>query len=58
MHRLSSNVVVFAALKATEPYLDQYMSLDIESMIQSVGFEVPKQVESSPRHRTVVAHKL
>lgn len=51
------NVFAFTAFKATEPYLDDYRTFPIEEAIAEAGFEYPSQEESSPRHRTIVAHK-
>ena len=48
---------ILTLLKSTEPYLDQYFALDIKETFQSVGFEEPEIVESTPRHRTIVARK-
>jgi ubiquinone/menaquinone biosynthesis C-methylase UbiE len=46
---------ILTLLKSTEPYLDQYFSLDIELALQTTGFESIKQIANSPRHRTVIA---
>lgn len=46
---------ILTLLKSTEPYLDQYFSLDIEQAIYDAGFERPTLVRNSPRHRTVIA---
>ncbi|MEM7727237.1 MAG: class I SAM-dependent methyltransferase [Cyanobacteria bacterium P01_A01_bin.45] len=46
---------VFTLLKSTEPYLDEYFSLDIEQAIVDVGFQKPHILQNSPRHRTIVA---
>ncbi|CAI5500349.1 unnamed protein product, partial [Closterium sp. Naga37s-1] len=56
--RISNNPFTFAAFKATEPYLDDYRTFPIEDAIAERGFEYPQQMESSPRHRCIVAHKL
>lgn len=48
---------VFTLLKSTEPYLDDYMTFDIEKALISVGFEQPVIKTNSPRHRTIVARK-
>ena len=48
---------VFTLLKSTEPYLDQYFSLDIESALIEAGFETPKVVSISVRHRVIIARK-
>jgi ubiquinone/menaquinone biosynthesis C-methylase UbiE len=46
---------VFTLLKSTEPYLDEYFSLDIEQALIEAGFQTPKITSNSPRHRTVIA---
>ena len=42
-------------LKSTEPYLDDYFSLDLEGAIAAAGFTQPTVTANSPRHRTIVA---
>ncbi|MBW4582815.1 MAG: methyltransferase domain-containing protein [Tildeniella nuda ZEHNDER 1965/U140] len=42
-------------LKSTEPYLDEYFSLDLEGAIASAGFTQPTVTFNSPRHRSIVA---
>lgn len=39
MRRITDNVVAYTAFKSTEPYLDEYLSLDLHGMLRSVGFE-------------------
>jgi hypothetical protein len=46
---------VLTLLKSTEPYLDQYFSLDISQTLVNEGFNVPTIAPNSPRHRTIVA---
>ena len=46
---------VFTLLKSTEPYLDEYFTLDIKQTLIDTGFQAPTITPSSPRHRTVVA---
>jgi ubiquinone/menaquinone biosynthesis C-methylase UbiE len=46
---------VLTLLKSTEPYLDDYFSLDIEQAMQEAGFLPPKSFANSPRHRTLMA---
>lgn len=46
---------VFTLFKSTEPYLDEYFTLDIEQALIDAGFQTPTITPSSPRHRTVVA---
>ncbi|EDX86634.1 Methyltransferase domain family [Synechococcus sp. PCC 7335] len=49
---------VFTLLKSTEPYLDQYFSLDMNQVFQDAGFSAPRIVANSPRHRTIIAQKV
>ena len=46
---------IFTLLKSTEPYLDQYFSLDVAEELQRAGFEAPFIQENTVRHRTVIA---
>lgn len=46
---------IFTLLKSTEPYLDEYFTLDIEQAIVEAGFNPPTITFNSPRHRTIVA---
>jgi ubiquinone/menaquinone biosynthesis C-methylase UbiE len=46
---------ILTLLKSTEPYLDQYFSLDIDLALQTTGFKSIKTFANSPRHRTVLA---
>ncbi len=46
---------VFTLLKSTEPFLDQYFSLDLEQAIIQAGFQTPTIQFNSPRHRTAIA---
>lgn len=46
---------ILTLLKSTEPYLDQYFTLDLEQALIDTGFERPTITCNSPRHRTVVA---
>ncbi|PSP18582.1 MAG: SAM-dependent methyltransferase [Cyanobacteria bacterium QS_8_64_29] len=46
---------VFTLLKSTEPYLDEYFSLDLAQAMQEAGFEPPTFAPTSPRHRAAVA---
>ena len=45
---------VLTLLKSTEPYLDQYFTLDIKSALIEAGFTNPNITVNSPRHRTIV----
>ncbi|MBD2296882.1 class I SAM-dependent methyltransferase [Anabaena sphaerica FACHB-251] len=46
---------ILTLLKSTEPYLDEYFSLDIEQALVEAGFQTPSITSNSPRHRTVIA---
>ena len=46
---------ILTLLKSTEPYLDQYFTLDLESAFEEGGFETPTVTPISPRHRAVIA---
>lgn len=46
---------ILTLLKSTEPYLDQYFTLDIERAFVKAGFETPTVTAISPRHRAVIA---
>jgi hypothetical protein len=46
---------VLTLLKSTEPYLDQYFTLDIEQALAEAGFQPPIITPTSPRHRAIVA---
>jgi ubiquinone/menaquinone biosynthesis C-methylase UbiE len=46
---------VLTLLKSTEPYLDDYFSLDLEATLMAAGFNTPQVTANSPRHRTVIA---
>lgn len=46
---------IFTLLKSTEPYLDEYFTLDITSALLEAGFKSPHITMISPRHRAIVA---
>jgi ubiquinone/menaquinone biosynthesis C-methylase UbiE len=46
---------ILTLLKSTEPYLDDYFTLDLEQELIEAAFQTPVIVRNSPRHRTVVA---
>jgi len=46
---------ILTLLKSTEPYLDEYFTLDIEQALVEAGFKAPTIISNSPRHRTVIA---
>ena len=45
---------ILTLLKSTEPYLDQYFTLDIKSALIDAGFTNPHMEINSPRHRTII----
>lgn len=49
---------ILTLLKSTEPYLDQYFALDVETALVEAGFTRPTITPNSPRHRTVVAKAI
>ena len=46
---------ILTLLKSTEPYLDEYFTLDMEEAMMEAGFEAPVIIPNTPRHRTIVA---
>jgi ubiquinone/menaquinone biosynthesis C-methylase UbiE len=46
---------VFTLLKSTEPYLDEYFTLDLSQSITQAGFHPPFRDSNSPRHCTLIA---
>lgn len=46
---------ILTLLKSTEPYLDQYFTLDVEKELIAAGFDKPTITIISPRHRAIVA---
>ena len=42
-------------LKSTEPYLEQYFSLDMAAALEAAGFHSLRRVACDPRHRVLVA---
>ena len=55
--KFASNPFAFAAFKSTEPWLNEYISMDLERTLEGCGFRAVTVMENSPRHRTVVAYK-
>jgi hypothetical protein len=43
--------------KSTEPWADEYYSLNVEALLEEVGFTSIRTVASDPRHRTIMAYK-
>jgi len=48
---------ILTLLKSTEPYLDEYFTLDIPEAFQRAKFNPPLIIPNSPRHRTIIAQK-
>lgn len=55
--RVFKNPIALAAFKSTEPWLLDYVSLDLPAALQHAGFSVLGTSRSTPRHKTVVAQK-
>ena len=55
--KLAANPFAFQGFKSTEPWLQDYIDLDLEVELAQVGFVGVSVRSSSPRHRTVVAFK-
>lgn len=46
---------ILTLLKSTEPYLDQYFSLNIAETLVKAGFQPPVIIPNTPRHRTIIS---
>lgn len=55
--RIFGNPFAYTAFKSTEPWLQEYITLDMDAAIVGAGFRAPLQRDSTPRHKTVVAVK-
>ena len=55
--KLTSNPFALAAFKSTEPWLQEYVSMDLYQTLRDSGFAKVQMLSNSPRHRTVVAFK-
>ena len=55
--RVFKNPFAYAAFKSTEPWLMEYMSLDLQECLKVAGFAQVLQAEATPRHLTMVARK-
>lgn len=55
--RVFKNPFAYAAFKSTEPWLMEYMSLDLAGSLRAAGFSRVLQAEATPRHLTAVATK-
>ncbi|KAL6751927.1 S-adenosyl-L-methionine-dependent methyltransferase [Haematococcus lacustris] len=56
--RIFTNPFAFTAFRSTEPWLQEYISLDMDAAMVEAGFQAPLTRPSTPRHKTVVAVKL
>ena len=48
---------LFTLMKSTEPWTDEYYTLDVEALLEKIGFSKISTQESDPRHRTILAFK-
>lgn len=55
--KFAANAFAFSAFKSTEPWIGDYVSMDLESTLKDVGFRDVYVLPNSPRHRTVIAYK-
>ena len=55
--KVVNNPFAYAAFKSTEPWLQQYVNMNLENELEKSGFESITVLPNSPRHRTVVAFK-
>lgn len=55
--KFASNPFAFAAFKSTEPWIREYVSMDIMKELRETGFKHIEIKSNSPRHRTIVAFK-
>lgn len=55
--RIFGNPFAYTAFKSTEPWLQEYITLDMPGAMREAGFAQVAQRESTPRHKTVVALK-
>lgn len=46
---------ILTLLKSTEPYIDEYFTLDITKALTEAGFNSTTIIPNSPRHRTIIA---
>ena len=44
-------------MKSTEPWTDEYYTLNVEALLEDIGFARVLTQESDPRHRTILAFK-
>ncbi|MGL6343349.1 MAG: SAM-dependent methyltransferase, partial [Waterburya sp.] len=46
---------ILTLLKSTEPYLDQYFTLNMAQTFIQAGFATPHIAVTTPRHRIIIA---
>lgn len=51
------NPIAYAAFKSTDPWLLEYMALDLGELAQSAGFVHVAETSSTPSHKTFIACK-
>lgn len=52
-----NNPFAYAAFKATEPWLEEYIKLDVEGSMREIGFEKVAARQNTPTHSTFVGLK-
>jgi hypothetical protein len=55
--RMLQNPFASAAFNSTEPWLTEYVALDMEACLKDAGFATVMTDRNTPRHKTVMAHK-
>lgn len=55
--RVLNNPIPYVVFKSTEPYLLEYVKLDMPGVLTSAGFAQIGKLSNSPRHKTVIATK-
>ncbi|EFJ48819.1 hypothetical protein VOLCADRAFT_90465 [Volvox carteri f. nagariensis] len=55
--RIFGNPFAYTAFKSTEPWLQEYITLDMPGALRDAGFAAVVTREATPRHKTVVALK-
>lgn len=55
--RMLQNPFASAAFNSTEPWLSEYVALDMEASLEAAGFVTVLAENNTPRHKSVVAHK-
>ncbi|KAL4538267.1 hypothetical protein Ndes2526B_g03414 [Nannochloris sp. 'desiccata'] len=55
--RVMQNPIPYTIFKSTEPWLLEYVNMDMKTAMMDAGLMEPRQLENSPRHKSVVAIK-